>query len=246
VRFPRARSEPADAEITAVLAAMLAFGRVDLFLPVIARAVGHMDRFGGPAAFARDFDEVRAAALADVTYRWNRPADFVLLFRTLRTVLERHGSLGALFRPGPAATSLGGAIETLRAFAPDDAPRSFRTWLPHPREGSACKRWLMLMRWMVRRDDVDLGLWTHLSPRDLVIPLDTHVSRIARFLGLTRRTDAGWRTAEEVTAALRELDPDDPVRFDFPLAHIGISGGCLGYREPSVCAGCPIDAACRA
>lgn len=246
MRFPRRYADPADVEIAAVVASQLAFGRVDLFAPVIARALDATDRFGGPAAFTRAFDAERAAALSDVTYRWNRPADFVLLFRTLRTALARHGSIGALFAPGPARESLGGAITTLRALAPPAPTRGFLTWLAHPDDGSACKRWLMGMRWMVRRDGVDLGLWTHLHPRDLVIPLDTHVMRLSRFLGFTTRNDAGWRTAEEVTGALRRLDPEDPVRFDFALAHLGISGACRGFRDAAICAGCALAPLCRA
>lgn len=248
VRFPRAFADPCDAEVAAVVAAMLAYGRVDLFAPVIARTLAATERFGGPAAFARDFDDRRVAALiqAEATYRWNRPEDFIALFRTLRAALAQHANLGALFAPGPAATSLGGAIDALRALAPPNPARGFRTWLPHPGEGSACKRWLMLLRWMVRRDDVDLGLWSHLSPRDLVIPLDTHVMRVSRFLGLTARNDAGWRTAEEITRALATLDPDDPVRYDFALAHLGISGACRGHRDADVCPACPLDAVCLA
>ncbi len=246
VRFPRSYAEQEDREVAAVLAACCAFGRVELFGPVVARALAVTDRYGGPGAFARRFDPARAAALEGVAYRWNRTEDFVRLFALLGQVLQRHGSVGALFAPGPAARSLGDAMDSLRALAGPELPRSFRTWLPHPREGSACKRWLMLMRWMVRRDEVDLGLWSHLSPRDLVMPLDTHVSRIARFVGLTQRQDAGWRTAEEVTAALRHLDPEDPVRFDFALAHLGISGGCLGRRDARICPACPLEAVCGA
>ncbi|MFZ5476384.1 MAG: TIGR02757 family protein [Myxococcota bacterium] len=246
VRFPRRYRDPRDVEAAALLAAQLAYGRVDLFGPVIARVLALADARGGPGNFCATFGERDAASLAGVVYRWNRGEDFALLFRTLRTAWERHGSLGALFAPGPAKESLAGAIEALKACAPDETTRGFRTWLASPADGSACKRWLMLMRWMVRRDDVDLGLWAHLSPRDLVIPLDTHVMRLSRFCGLTARNDAGWRTAEEVTAALRALDPGDPVRFDFALAHLGISGACRGFRDPEVCPACPLEAVCVA
>lgn len=246
LRFPRRYRAPRDVEIAAVAAAMLAFGRVDLFGPVIERLLGVLDARGGPTAFTERFDDSDARALAGIAYRWNRSGDFVLLFRTLNAVYRSHPSLGALFAPGPARASLGGAIDALRALAPPETTRGFRTWLPHPDEGSACKRWLMLLRWMVRRDGLDLGLWAHLSPRDLVIPLDTHVMRLSRLLGLTARTDAGWRTAEEVTAGLRRLDPDDPVRFDFALAHLGISGACLGFRDVTICPACPLEPACRA
>jgi uncharacterized protein (TIGR02757 family) len=93
---------------------------------------------------------------------------------------------------------------------------------------------------------VDLGLWTALRPADLVMPVDTHVLRNSRFLGLTDRADATWRTAEQITAALRALDPHDPVRFDFALAQLGISGACRGFRDAAVCAACPLDPICAA
>ena len=238
--------DPVDAEISAIVASQLAFGRVDLFLPVIARVLDATRDDGGPAAFTRRFDDARAARLADASYRWNRPDDFVALFHTLRAVLERFDGVGSLFRPGPARESLGGAIDALRALAPADVSRGFRTWLAHPAEGSACKRWSMLMRWMVRRDAPDLGVWTHLSAGDLVYPMDTHVFRIATFLGLISRKTADWRAAEDLTSAMRHAAPDDPVRYDFALAQLGISGACRGARVPDVCAACPLDGACAA
>ena len=99
---------------------------------------------------------------------------------------------------------------------------------------------------MVRGPDgVDLGLWREVPPRALVIPLDTHVHRIGSFIGLTRRKDLSWRTAEEITAHLRHLDPEDPVRFDFALSHLGISGACPSRRDERKCAGCPLQPICR-
>ncbi len=244
IRFPHRYPDPADAELAGVLAALLAYGRVDLFGPVVERLLGRMDEAGGPRRYIGGFDG--DPFLEDVVYRWNRGPDFVLLYTTLRRVIERHGTVGALFAPGPAATSLSGAIATLRALSPTPWTRGYRTWLTDPADGSACKRWLMLLRWMVRRDGGDLGLWTHLSPADLVIPVDTHVHRVARFLGLTARTTADWRAAEEITTALRRFDPRDPVKYDFALAHLGISGACLGYREVTVCGQCSLDPVCRA
>ncbi|MBW2258057.1 MAG: DUF2400 family protein, partial [Deltaproteobacteria bacterium] len=133
-----------------------------------------------------------------------------------------------------------------RAFG--DLPRGFRTFLPSPTGGSACKRWNMFLRWMVRppTEGIDLGLWDSLPPSALVVPLDTHVLRIARLVGLTRRRDGSWRTAAEITANLRLLDPDDPVRFDFALAHLGISGACKGRRDEAVCSACPLRPVCVA
>jgi uncharacterized protein (TIGR02757 family) len=103
----------------------------------------------------------------------------------------------------------------------------------------------MFLRWMVRRDWPDLGLWARCSPADLVIPLDTHVARISRYIGLSARSTPDGRMALEITAALRRIDPLDPLRFDFALSHLGILGDCPGLRQPS-CTPCPLYTVCRA
>ncbi|HET7826134.1 MAG TPA: DUF2400 family protein, partial [Anaeromyxobacter sp.] len=125
-------------------------------------------------------------------------------------------------------------------------PRGLRHLLPDAAGPGASKRWNLFLRWMVRGPDaVDLGAWSGLVPRSaLVVPLDTHVHRVSRCLGLTRRRDASWRTAEEITAALRRLDPEDPVRYDFALCHLGMSGACPARRDRALCAACPLSPAC--
>ena len=94
--------------------------------------------------------------------------------------------------------------------------------LPCPSRGSACKRLNLYMRWMVRRDDIDLGGWDRVPASKLVVPLDTHMHRIALAFGATRRKQANLRTALELTAAFRAIAPDDPVRYDFALTRFGI------------------------
>ena len=176
-------------------------------------------------------------------------------------VLEEHGSLEAVFAgPGDVREHLVRGCDALRdalvatsarTGSPVDDPgslsRGLRYMLASPRSGSACKRWNMILRWLVRpADGVDLGLWRCLRPDQLVMPVDVHVLRHARFLGLTRRPEASWRTAEEITRNLRRLCPEDPVRYDFALAHLGISGACLGHRDDAVCPTCPLDTLCKA
>lgn len=245
LRFVRRHADPADQEVAAVFAALLAFGRVELFGAVLERIFALAAARGGPAAWVDGFAEADAAALRPLYYRWHRGEDFVALARLLGRVRREHGSVGALFSAGPVGPGLDAAVATLEAGL--EAPsRGVRSWMTRPSDGSACKRWLMLLRWMVRTEAPDLGLWRHLSPADLLIPVDTHVLRIAGLLGLTDRTVADWRTAEQITAALRRYDPADPVGFDFALAHLGISDGCRGRWEESVCPGCPLRPHCAA
>ena len=114
------------------------------------------------------------------------------------------------------------------------------------RNAKTVMRPLLFLRWVVRNGGEDLGLWRRVDPARLVVPLDTHVHRIAYWLGLTSRKTPSWRTALEVTAALREADPEDPARFDFALAHMGILGDCPRSPLPSKCRPCPLRPWCRA
>lgn len=264
VAWPHRYTHPSDREIAGLLAACFAYGRVRLFQPVLAEIFALADAAGGPRAWVDRFEPQRdGEPLRPLVYRWNRGIDVVLLLAALRRVYREVDSLEALLGEPTDGLRIGlaRAVDRLREEAVAaseeagvparrfaDLPRGFRTFLPSPVDGSACKRWNMYLRWMVRppREGIDLGVWWRWRPADLVIPLDTHVLRISRFLGLTRRKDGSWRTAVEITEALRAYDPEDPLRFDFALAHLGISGRCKGRRDPEACPGCPLDAVCTA
>ncbi len=263
VAFPRRYTASADQEAAGVFSSALAYGRVAAFRPVLERLFAIADRRGGPHRWVRDFDPDADRADVDaLQYRWNNGGDFRLLAAGLGRVARDHGSLEAFVPPGgdvaAAAEAVVGGLRSavvmeaercgVTASAFGDLPRGLRSFLPVPSGGSACKRWMMFFRWMVRSasDGVDLGLWTRVSPAQLIIPVDTHVLRISRFLGLTRRTDSSWRTAIEVTEGLKRLDADDPIRYDFAIAHLGISGACRGHRVASVCATCALDPVCTA
>jgi uncharacterized protein (TIGR02757 family) len=113
-----------------------------------------------------------------------------------------------------------------------------------PSSGGACKRLNLFLRWMVRRDSVDLGVWSKVRPSQLIVPLDTHIIRIGRCLGLTRRVSPGWRMAVDVTASLRQLDPLDPARFDFSMCHLGMMNAC-GFEKHYGDTRCPLRGACH-
>ncbi len=259
VHFPRSYSKPADQELAALIAAFLAYGRVDLFRPVLREVFALLDRRGGPEDAIRSFQpELHGDAYRHLVYRWNRGVDFVLLFTVLREHLRDQPSLSPLFAGPTVRQGLSRAVDRLRATSVKHAkecglsaasfrelPRGFQYFLPSPDDGSACKRWNLFLRWMVRpTDGIDLGLWKEFSPAQLVIPLDTHIGRIGRFLGLTTRNTDSWDTAEDITASLRKLDPSDPLRYDFAIAHLGISGACNGKFQAAVCPKCPLERWC--
>jgi len=238
------RAAPADREIVGLLAATLAFGNVTAIRASVARA---LDALGEPpAAAARRRRTTLERRLDGFAHRVYRGEHVATMLANAGSVVRRHGSLGSAF--AEHLESAGDLREGLARFADalrgEDAPRALMHLVPDPRRGSACKRLLLYLRWMVRpADGVDLGLWS-VSPAELIIPVDTHIHRIAKNLGLTRRNDASWRTAEEITEGLRELDPDDPVKYDFALCHLGVSRQCPSRRDKELCASCVLKPAC--
>jgi uncharacterized protein (TIGR02757 family) len=262
VELPRRYADPLDQEIAGLFAACLAYGRADVFKPLLARVLAAMGP--SPAGFVRGYArDPDPATFSFAVYRFNRPRDLAALAAAAGAVAERHGSLGARFAAlyraeGGGPQALRPALARLAAELREAPPvaallrgrgrRGLLHLLPDAAGPGASKRWNLYLRWMVRGPGpVDLGPWRGLVPASaLVVPLDTHVHRVARCLGLTRRRDASWRTAAEITGALRRIDPDDPVRYDFALCHLGMSGACPARRDRARCATCPLAAACRA
>lgn len=255
VSLVRRYREPKDQEVAGLLCASLAYGRVDLFRPILARLLGALGP--SPSDFCRALHPRADFALfTPFAYRFNVGADLACLAWAIGCALRAHGTLEALFleRLAEAGSLQGGlagfngwlrnqdAAPVLAALGP---PRALHHLLPDPARGGASKRHLLYLRWMARpADAVDLGAWRGLEPARLIIPVDTHIARMARNLGLTRRRDLSWRTAEEITAALRLLDPEDPVKYDFALCHFGMSGACPARRRVAQCRACDLRAIC--
>lgn len=247
--------EAADREVAGFIAASLAFGRVASVMQSIGRVLEVMGP--APAAFVRTFHPARdGAPLSGVVHRWTRGPDLVALLLVLRRILEQSGSIEAFFAEGddPAAADVAPGLESFsrRALETDLSPAYGRVparpgvcyFFPRPSTGSACKRLNLFLRWMVRRDGVDLGIWRRPAPSRLIVPLDVHLVRMGRCLGLTRYRSAGWPMAREITASLRQVDPADPVRFDFALCHLSMRGDC-GFNRPNEGSACPLRGYCR-
>jgi uncharacterized protein (TIGR02757 family) len=244
-----------DREVVGFCAAGLAFGRVASVLHSIESLMAVMGP--QPAAFVRAFDPARdAEAIHPLVHRWIRGKDLVALILILQRMLRESGSIERFFTAGddPAAPDVGPALDSFstRALATDLRPAYGRMpkrpgvcyFFPRPSAGSACKRLNLFLRWMVRKDEIDLGVWKTVSPARLIVPLDTHVIRLGRCLRLTRYVSPGWKMAAEITASLRDTDPDDPVRFDFSLCHVGMMNAC-GFRQAKGDRDCPLKGLCR-
>ncbi|MBI2152794.1 MAG: TIGR02757 family protein [Candidatus Rokubacteria bacterium] len=256
IRFPLRYPDPADREVVALLAACLAYGRVDLFAPWIDWSLGRMGE--SPHRFVLGFDPKKDADRFDgFHYRFNRPRDLAAFCLATQRLLLNHGSLRACFVSGysPTDPDVGPALERFaRGFLSQDLrpifprgrlSRGYRHLFPLPSTGGPCKRLHLFLRWMVRREPPDFGLWREIPPSKLLIPVDTHVENMSRAVGLTRRKSRTWRMAAEITERLRRLDADDPVKYDFALCHKRMSGDCRDRRHPVVCAPCGLRAVCR-
>ena len=244
-----------DREIVGFIAAALAFGRVTSVIQSIERVLAVIGP--EPAAYVRRFDPRRdAASFAGIVHRWTRETDIVALLWLLRQMLDRSGSVEGFFLAGDEGTSddVGEALDSFstRALALDLKAAYGRVparpgvcyFFPRPSAGSGCKRLNLFLRWMVRRDALDLGVWRRVSPARLIVPLDTHVIRVGRCLRLTAYTSPGWRMARDITASLRRLDPHDPVRYDFSICHLGMMNAC-GFSRAQADSQCPLRGACR-
>jgi uncharacterized protein (TIGR02757 family) len=255
VNLVRRFTLPADREVAGFCAAALAFGRVASVNGSIETVFALLGP--APAAFIRSFDpRIDGPAFSAFVHRWTRGPDIVALLWLLRQMLESSGSIEGFFAAGddPASADIGPALTSFseRALALDlrtaygrlPARPGVCYFFPRPAAGSACKRLNLFLRWMVRRDAIDLGVWTRVAPSRLVVPLDTHVIRLGQCLGLTRYRSAGWRMAADITASLRVIDPLDPVRFDFSICHVGMMGSC-GFRTKQGDTQCPLRGFCR-
>jgi uncharacterized protein (TIGR02757 family) len=268
LEFVHHYQDPWDQEAVALIAGLLAYGNVKQIRRSVTDLLGRMERAkGSPRDFVRAAtagDPGARTALQGFVHRFNRGPDLVLLLELLGRSWTEHGSLGAHFLSHlePDAQDFSAALNALISdwlrWAGKRGRGSFRYLLTAPEDGSCCKRWCMFLRWMGRKDGLDPGLWTEgsklastfpqgraLRASQLVLPLDTHTGRISQYLGLTRRKTLNWRAATEITEKLRAFNADDPVRYDFALARLGILDLCTRTYRAEVCERCDLVSHCR-
>jgi uncharacterized protein (TIGR02757 family) len=248
----------ADREVVALIAAVFAYGSARVIRGSLTRI---FERLGSsPTGFIDQFDPGRdKAVFTGFKHRFNDERDLCSLLWAIRQIRETFGTIEAFYRrfhtagDGSVEQGLTGFSKavleldyrpTLGCQGLPDAG-SFRFLFPSPAGGSACKRLCMFLRWVVRpADGIDLGLWSAVSTSQLIIPVDRHIERIGRLLGLTGRKSPDWRMALDITESLRQFDRVDPVKYDFSICHLGISAGCAGI-DGSTCPACPVRTVCR-
>lgn len=249
--------DPKDQELAGLIASTLAYGRVSRILKSVDAVLSAVDY--QPYRFIVEFTPAKRDRFDGITHRFHTGRDISALVWGMRHILEKYGSIQTLFSKGyhEEEESIKGALVRFvegflstdytpiygKATLPERA--SLRSLLPSPLNGSSCKRLNLYLRWMIRPDEgLDLGIWKGFSPSKLVIPLDTHIARISRYIGLTRMRTPNWKMAEDITRSLKRLDPGDPLKYDFALCHLGISGHCRGERTLEICGDCQIKEIC--
>jgi uncharacterized protein (TIGR02757 family) len=238
--------DPLDQETAGLIAAAFAYGRADIIVSNIGAVLEKMTP--SPYRYLASFNAREAAKrFAGFAHRFHKTPELVAFLSCIARAIREHGSLGALFEKcydandADIGPTLARFVEELRGAG----GRHLQYLLTSPNDGSACKRMNLYLRWMVRRTAPDLGLWTFVDPRKLVMPLDTHIHRIATFLGLNDRKSFDWKSARALTDRLARFDEADPVRFDFALCRLGILDLCSRKRRKENCDVCLLRDVCR-
>ena len=246
-------ADPRAAEIAGIFAATLAIGNTTAirgaFVELVRRTGPDLPGFVD-ATTQKNF----ARRLNGFRHRWIRGDQLGYLALRLSEVYATHDSLESVFLEGYTPNArfaegldrLAGALRGPGSSRGPAPPPGYAALFPTPLgpSHSACKRLTLYVRWMVRARFPDLGIWTRVPTGELRVPLDQHVFWIAYHTGLTQRRARNWAAVEEVTEALRRIDPIDPVKYDFVLCHTGISGDCPKERDLSVCGPCSLRPDC--
>jgi len=240
-------SKPADREVVGLLSAELAYGRVEQIEKSLNDLFGRMGT--NPYAFVRNFSEADCERLKSFKHRFTSGQDISDLLQVLREVLEERGCIENYFLLGyretdenivPALSKFcDSLLERCMMSNTGAVTKGLRYLLPNPTAGSACKRLNLFLRWMVRRDEVDPGLWSSIDKAKLIVPVDVHIARLCRILGLYERKTVSLATAVKITQSFAEIEPTDPVKYDFALSRIGILEDCNGRPRPQ-CQDCEL------
>jgi len=252
LQFVYRYSNREDKEIVAFLAAALAYGRVQQIEKSLNDLFGRMG--ASPYVFVRDFGEAQRQKLSNFKHRFTTGEDVSDLLELLKGVLGENGGIENYFLLGynkgdeniisALSKFCDRLLETYAEAHGGQATRGLKYLLAGPANGSACKRLNLFLRWMVRSDDVDTGLWRgtpnaikgvweprRIDKAKLIVPVDVHMSRLCKILGLHSLKTVSLAMAVKITEAFKEIESADPVKYDFALSRVGIVKNCTGRRR---------------
>lgn len=219
IRFPRRYSNKEDIEIAGFISSLVAYGKRELF----TRKLDYLFKLADdePLNFILNFEP---KILGDFNYRFGKPCDFAEIFLIMKNLYAKDGGLEKLFEYGYSNGQIFQVVcDYFYSRVKNEVGQGFYFMLPNPKKGGAMKRMSMFLRWMVRKGPVDLGIWDFMPASELFIPLDVHVARISREMGLLTRNSNDFKAVIELTENLKKLDPNDPIKYDFAMFGYGVN-----------------------
>jgi len=213
-----------DEEIAGFIASSFAFGNRKAFIKVLYDIFNCCDNDIYNYILNGDFQQLKGTY-----YRIYKDSDIIALFEVLHKIYTKESGLEALFesyfieeRGDKYDHFLSNIVDIIYKYVPPNAGQGFYHMIPNPKKGGAMKRMNMFLRWMVRKSPVDVGIWNFMKPADLYIPLDVHVARQSRTMGLLTRKSNDYQAVRELTLKLKEFCPDDPIKYDFAMFAFGV------------------------
>lgn len=223
IQFPHGFKKTEDKEIAAFISACIAFGSRKAFIEKLNTLFKIMDN--QPLSFVLNFNPDK---LKGFKYRVFKDSDFIEVFNVLHKLYTNDGGLKKLFENGynrdkTIQTMLTVVVDYFYSNTKNPPGRGFCNMIPNPRKKGAMKKMNLFLRWMVRKGPVDLGIWDFIPQSELLIPLDLHVSRLSREMGLLTRKPDDFQAVLELTENLKKIDPKDPAKFDFAIFGLGVN-----------------------
>lgn len=231
LQFPHSYNNPDDIEIASFIASIFAYGTVTQINKILSRIFEKMGNSPFEFLSSTNQEEIRKT-FSLFKHRFYSEKDINILFSFLNKLLRSKLSIKKVFLQNyhQEDINLKNSISYLSHYCLNEMEtlcdgklsHGMKFMFPFPEKGSACKRMNLFLRWMVRKDELDFGLWNEIPTSKLLIPVDTHIAKIAVKLKLTNSKIVNWQMAEEITTSLKMFDKNDPVKYDFALCHIGI------------------------
>lgn len=224
IQFPHRYKKPEDMEIAAFIASLFAYGNRKIFIKKLDELFKIMDN--QPLQCVLNFD---AKTLKGFNYRFAKDFDIIEVFKILNKLYKGDGGLKKLFEYGykkdkTILTMLQIVTDYFYSNVKNEVGQGFYHLIPNPKNGGAMKRMNMFLRWVVRKGPVDLGIWNFISTSELLIPIDVHVARLSREMGLLTRSSNEFKAVLELNENLKKLDPNDPAKYDFAIFGLGVNG----------------------